>query len=63
MTSQIENHAEHIDVTDPLEVRRWCQHFVFTEAALRAAVAQVGPSPERVRPLVALGSAVHKAGD
>ena len=44
-----------VNVDDPYEVRRWCQRFVCTEAALRLAVAQVGNNPDRVRRKVALG--------
>jgi hypothetical protein len=43
-----------INVNDPFEVRRWCQRFVCTEAALRAAVIAVGTNPAKVRRLVAL---------
>jgi len=44
-----------VNVDDPFEVRRWCQRFVCTEAALRIAVAEVGTDPARVRRKVALG--------
>ena len=55
--------ADHtrVNVEDPYEVRRWCQRFVCTEAALRRAVAQVGPEPDRVRRVVALGERVKSA--
>ena len=46
-----------VNVDDPYEVRRWCQRFVCTEAALRLAVAEVGTHPETVRRMVALGQA------
>jgi hypothetical protein len=47
--------SSRVNIDDPYEVRRWCQRFVCTEAALRRAVAEVGTEPERVRRVVALG--------
>jgi hypothetical protein len=38
-----------VNIDDAFEVRRWCQRFVCTESQLRAAVAQAGPDPAKVR--------------
>ena len=46
-----------INVDNVYEVRRWCQRFICTEAALRQAVAKVGNDPRKVEHLVALGGA------
>jgi hypothetical protein len=48
--------ATRVNVEDPYEIRRWCQRFICTEAALRAAVAEVGENPDAVRRVVALGN-------
>ena len=37
---------EHINVGDPYDVRRWCQRFVCTEAALRRCRGR-GQQPDR----------------
>jgi hypothetical protein len=51
-----ESNADRINLDDPFDVRRWCQRFVCTEAALRTAVQAVGPDPLKVRRIVALGA-------
>jgi hypothetical protein len=51
------HNADRINIHDPYEIRRWCQRFVCTEAALRAAVATVGNRAHHVAGLVTLGGA------
>ena len=38
-----------VDIRDPFQLRRWCQHLVCTEAMLRDAVATAGRNPAAVR--------------
>lgn len=42
-----------ISLTEPYEVRDWCKSFGCTEQELRAAVAAVGNSAEKVRAYLA----------
>jgi hypothetical protein len=37
-----------VNLSDPFEIRRWCQRFVCTESQLRAAVANAGSDPAKV---------------
>jgi 2-hydroxychromene-2-carboxylate isomerase len=41
--------ADHIDLSDPASIQRWCEHFGITEQQLDEAIKAVGPEPAAVR--------------
>lgn len=56
------NDTTQVDVSNPAELKRWCDELKTTDEALAAAVKAVGPRVDRIKDYLSGGQAGDQSG-